>query len=65
MKSNITSPGNEKDRVEIDIRPLKNFVRDNYPSDHPFQIIQDEDDIIRSVEEFLAKVSIWLKLAEL
>jgi hypothetical protein len=65
MINQIKPAGNGKDRVQFNIKPLKDYVKEKYPSDHPIQIIQKEDNIIRSVEEFLAKVSIWLELAAL
>jgi hypothetical protein len=49
----------------VDISKLKAFVDDNFPPRSPLQVIfADEDDLL-SVEAFLAKLPIWLKLTKL
>jgi len=52
-------------KKNIDIRLLKKCVKEHYPPDHPLQVIQHEEDIIKSAEEFLNKAEIWLELSDM
>ncbi|TFG10472.1 MAG: hypothetical protein EU535_08255 [Promethearchaeota archaeon] len=51
--------------VSKDIRPLKQFARERFPSDHPIQVIHLEEDIIEQDEEAIGKISVYYKLARL
>jgi hypothetical protein len=49
----------------VDISKLKAFVENNFPLGSPLQVVfVDEADLL-SVEVFLAKLPIWLKLIKL
>lgn len=48
---------------EYDLGTLKRFVAKNYPTDHPLQILQEEQDIIHDKVELLAKIETWLRLS--
>ncbi len=46
-----------------DLRPVKRFVRNHYPDDHPLHIISFEKDTIEDPKELLGKVEVWLHLS--
>lgn len=49
----------------FDLAPLKRYILNNYPHDHPLQIIQEEPDKISDKTEFLAKMEMILRLARI
>ena len=55
----------EKEKQVFEVWRLKNFVKQEYPSDHPIQVIQFEKDIIDDPQEWCNKVEVWMKLARI
>jgi hypothetical protein len=49
----------------FDLAPLKRYILNNFPHDHPLQIIQEEPDKISDSTEFLAKMELLLRLARI
>jgi hypothetical protein len=47
----------------VNISTLKQFVAKNYPIGSPLQVVLVGEDDVLSVEAFLAKTPIWLKLS--
>lgn len=49
----------------VNVRELKSWVRCVLPKDHPLRTrLEVEDDAV-SAEEFMAKVTLWLRLSRL
>jgi hypothetical protein len=54
----------QQTKEEVDIRPLKSFVFERFPKDSTiYDVFFTEQDLL-GVSEFLAKVDVWLKLAQ-
>ena len=51
--------------MAYDLRPIKRFIRDNYPYDHPLQIIIQEKDTVEDTKELIGKAEVWLSLSHL
>ena len=47
----------------VDIRPLKQFAASKLPSDHSLRTVLLVEEDTLPAEEFLAKVKMWVKLA--
>ncbi len=49
--------------MAYNLKPIKRFIRDHYPDDHPLRIILLEKDEIEDPKELLGKVEVWLHLS--
>lgn len=49
----------------VDVRELKSWVRSVLPKDHPLRASLEVEDDAVSTEEFMAKVTLWLRLSRL
>ena len=50
--------------MTIDLRGLKKWVKENYPQNHPLQVIQNEPDKL-SLEEYKNKGMVWIDLSKI
>jgi hypothetical protein len=53
----------EARKKQINISSLKSFVAQNYPAGSPLQIVLVDEENVLSLEAFLAKLPVWLKLS--
>lgn len=51
--------------MAYDLRPIKRFIRENYPRGHPLQIIIQERDTVEDPKELIGKAEVWLRLSHL
>ena len=58
------SPSAKLIKKKVSLKPIKQFVERNFPHDSTFRevFLAEEDDI--KIEEYIAKVPTWLRLAK-
>lgn len=50
--------------MTIDLRGLKKWVRENYPQNHPLQVIQQEPDHL-TMDEYKQRGLVWHRLSKI